>query len=54
MAHLLVRQGMLFTDDEVIKSCLIIAAEGMCSEKINLCKTISHSASRVAQKLRTL
>lgn len=42
VAHLLVKQGKLFTDGEFIKSYFIAVAKEMCSEKINLFKTISH------------
>ena len=39
VAHVLARQGKPFRD-ELIKLCLIAAAEAMCPEKINLCRTM--------------
>lgn len=54
MAHLLAKQGKLYTNVEIIKSCLIAAAKEMCPQKINLSKTFSLLVRTVAQELRKL
>lgn len=41
MAHLLAKQGQLFTNAESVKSYFIAAAKEMCPEKIKLFRTIS-------------
>lgn len=50
---MLVKQGKLFTNSELIKSCLIVAAKD-CPEKINSLKTISLSARIVAQRAENI
>lgn len=52
-AHLLVKQGKLLINGELIKSCLIAAAED-CPEKINSLKTLSLSARIVVQRTENI
>ena len=40
MAHLLVKQGKSFTDGELVESSLIVAANKISTEKINLFKIV--------------
>ena len=51
MAHLLAKQGKPFRD-QLIKLCLIQAAQAMCPEEKNLFKT--GSARTVAQRVENI
>ncbi|XP_033606232.1 general transcription factor II-I repeat domain-containing protein 2B isoform X1 [Cryptotermes secundus] len=50
VAHLLAKEGKPFTDGELKKSCLIVAVEEMCPEKMDLFNNISLSARTVARR----
>lgn len=54
MAALLARQGKPFTNGELIKLCLIAAAEAMCPKKINLFRTISLLVRTVVQRVEDI
>ena len=54
VAHLLAKEGKPFTDGELIKSCLIVAAEEMCPENVDLFKSISLSARTVARRVEEI
>ena len=54
VAHLLAKEGKPFTDGELIKSCLIVAAEEMCPENVDLFKSISLSARTVARRVKEI
>ena len=54
VAHLLAKEGKLFTDGELIKSCLIVAAEEMCPENVDSLKSISLSARTVARRVEEI
>ena len=46
---MLAEEGKPFTDGELIKSCLIVAAEEMCPENVDLFQSISFSARTVTR-----
>lgn len=52
VTHLLVKQGKLLAYVELITSCLIIVAEEIYPEKINLFKTFSLFVRTVVKELR--
>ncbi|PNF32729.1 hypothetical protein B7P43_G11587 [Cryptotermes secundus] len=54
VAHLLAKEGKPFTDGELIKSCLIVAVEEMCPEKMDLFNNISLSARTVARRVEDI
>lgn len=51
MAHLLAKQREPLTNGELIKLCFFVVAKEMCSEKINLLKTISLLATIIALRI---
>ncbi|KAK4877398.1 hypothetical protein RN001_009904 [Aquatica leii] len=51
VAHSIAKHGKPFTDGELIKDCIIAAAEEMCPEKANLFKNTSLSANTVARRI---
>ena len=52
--HLLAKHGKPFTDGDLVKSCMIEAAQEMCPEKVDLFKTISLSANTVARRVEDI
>jgi len=44
LAHLLTIKGKPFTGGDLIKSCLLVAAEEICPEKIDVFRSVSLSA----------
>jgi hypothetical protein len=54
VAHLLAKEGKPFTDGELIKSCLIVAAEEMCPGKMIFFKSISLTAKTVARRVEDI
>nr|CAI5838497.1 unnamed protein product [Callosobruchus analis] len=51
VAFEIVKRGKPYTDGEMIKECIIVVAEEMCPEKVNLLKTASMSANTVARRV---
>ncbi|KAK4871623.1 hypothetical protein RN001_015747 [Aquatica leii] len=51
VAHSIAKHGKPFTDGELMKDCIIAAAEEMCPEKANLFKNICLSANTVARRI---
>ncbi|XP_033606840.1 general transcription factor II-I repeat domain-containing protein 2-like [Cryptotermes secundus] len=54
VAHLVAKEGNPFTNGELIKSCLIVAVEEMCPEKMDLFNNISLSARTVARRVEDI
>ncbi|CAM5176061.1 unnamed protein product [Natator depressus] len=54
VAHLLAKRGKPFTDSELVKICMIQAAEEICPGKVDLCKTISLLANTVAHRIEDI
>lgn len=52
VAHLLSKHGKLVSKGELIKSCLIVAAEEVCPENVNLFQIISLSARIVVWRVK--
>ena len=48
---MLTKQGKPFTNSKLIKSCLFVAAKGMCPEEISFLKTISLLVTIVAGRV---
>lgn len=54
IAHLLAQKGKPFTDSELIKSCLLVAAEEICPEKIDLFQSVSLSARTTVRRIEDI
>ncbi|XP_057662939.1 general transcription factor II-I repeat domain-containing protein 2-like [Diorhabda carinulata] len=48
------KRGKLFTDGEMIIECIIVVAEEMCPEKVNLLKTFSMSVNTVVRRVENI
>lgn len=51
MVYLLAKKGKPFTNDKVVKLCLIAAAEEVCPDKMNFLR-LSLPAGKLLEKLR--
>lgn len=51
VAHLIAKLGKPFADGELVKDCMIAAAEEMCPDNIKSFKSISLSANTVARRV---
>jgi len=54
IAHLLAIKGKPFTDGEFIKSCLLVAAEEICPEKMDLVRSVSLSAKTTVRRIEDI
>uniref|UniRef100_A0AAG5D2H1 SPIN-DOC-like zinc-finger domain-containing protein n=1 Tax=Anopheles atroparvus TaxID=41427 RepID=A0AAG5D2H1_ANOAO len=54
IAHLIAKHGKPFTDSELIKSCLVMAAEELCPEKKKLFETIPLSARTTVRRIEEI
>lgn len=54
IAHLLAQKGKPFTDGELIKSCLLVAAEEICPEKKDLFQSVSLSARTTVRRIEDI
>ncbi|KOX68953.1 General transcription factor II-I repeat domain-containing protein 2 [Melipona quadrifasciata] len=52
--HLLATKGKPFTDGELIKLCLLVAAEEMCPEKMDLFRSVSLSARTTVRRVEDI
>ena len=54
LAHLLVIKGKPFTDGDLMKSCLLVAAKEICPEKIDVFRSVSLSAKTTVRRVEDI
>ena len=54
LAHLLAIKGKPFTDGDLIKSCLLVAAEEICPEKIDVFRSVNLSTKTTVRRVEDI
>ena len=54
IAYLIAKHGKPFTDRELIKTCLVTAAQELCPEKSNIFESITLSARTIIRRVEDI